>query len=124
MILIHVGTNDASAGASTEEFIGAYDTILWQMRKYNPDIRIMLSKLIAIDHRRYGQAVANRIKDYNTALGEWAKQKNESRSPISVVDVYSGFQYQSMTRDGKHPNEEGDKFIAERYFNAIQQACI
>jgi lysophospholipase L1-like esterase len=122
VVLMHVGTNDASAGASNREFLQAYETLLCQMRTHNPNIRIVLSKLIGIDHTRYGQGVADRIRSYNTVMGEWAKKETEPHSHITLVDVYSGFDYQTMTRDGKHPNEAGDQFMAERYLTAIQHA--
>ncbi|KAF2675689.1 carbohydrate esterase family 3 protein, partial [Lentithecium fluviatile CBS 122367] len=62
------------------------------------------------------------IRSYNTAMGKWAEGKTTARSPIILVDVNLGFNCTTMTRDGKHPNEAGDQFMAERYFDAIQRA--
>ncbi|KAF2653040.1 carbohydrate esterase family 3 protein [Lophiostoma macrostomum CBS 122681] len=122
LVLLHIGTNDATAGTSSDDLMRAYDTLLDQMRKENPNIRLVLSKLIGINPDQYGQGAAGRIHAYNDAMSEWVTKKTETRSPVTLVDVYSGFEYQTMTKDGKHPNEAGDQFMAERYFPAIQHA--
>ena len=122
VVLLHVGTNDAVAGTSSDGLLQAYDTLLGEMRTENPGIQLMLSQLIPIDPARYSQGAADRIRSYNGAMSEWAEKKNKTDSPVTVVDAYAGFDFQTMTRDGKHPNEAGDAFLAERYAPAIRRA--
>lgn len=55
-----------------------------------------------------------KIKSLNAAIPAWAAAQNTSASPIYIADCNTGYNGQSMLRDGVHPNAAGDKLIAER----------
>merc|ERR1712187_318859 len=46
-----------------------------------------------------------------------------SMTNIHVVDLADGFQ-NSMFYDGIHPNADGEKFMADRWFPAVVDSCI
>lgn len=121
---MHVGTNDATANISTAKVFAAYDTLVGQMRAANPSGTLIVSKLIPIDPNLFGQFVADKIVDYNYAMEGWVKRTTTAQSPIVLVDMFTGFDYKSMTREGEHPNEQGDVFMADRFFPALKDAMV
>lgn len=148
MILMHVGTNDVIARIATADIIKAYGTLLGQMRASNPDMvlvvscpllpsfsflyscwlesvlmRGQLSKLIPIDPKVAGQAVSDDVGKLNTAMEEFVRSNTQQQSPIVLVDM-TGFDTKTMTKEGEHPNEAGDKFMADRYFSTVKDALV
>ncbi|KAF9739559.1 hypothetical protein PMIN06_006946 [Paraphaeosphaeria minitans] len=124
MIIMHVGTNDAAANISTAKVFSAYDKLVRQMRAANPRTALVASKLIPIDPERFGRAVADRINDYNYAMEGWVKRTTTAQSPIVLVDLHAGFDYKTMTREGEHPNEKGDVFMAGKLFPAVKDQLV
>ena len=124
IILMHVGTNDATANLTAAKVFAAYDTLVGQMRAANPRNVLIVSKLIPIKPDLFGQFAVDRINDYNYAMEGWVKRTTTAQSPIVLVDCFTGFDYQSMTREGQHPNEKGDVFMAERFFPAVKDALV
>lgn len=43
IVNIHLGTNDISAGTTTEDILAAYDTILSTLRAANPKVKVIVS---------------------------------------------------------------------------------
>ncbi|KAJ4301430.1 hypothetical protein N0V90_003522 [Kalmusia sp. IMI 367209] len=124
VIVMHVGTNDAVANISTSKLIAAYDTLLGQMRASNSKTTLIVSKLIPIDPTLFGQEVADRIKDYNNAMEGWSQRSNTADSAVILVDMYTGFDYKTMTREGEHPNEKGDVFMADKFFPVVRDQLV
>lgn len=124
LIIMHVGTNDATANISTAKVFSAYDKLISQMRAANPRTTLIASKLIPIDPSLFGQPVADKVKDYNDAMEGWAKRTTTARSRIVVVDLNTGFDYKTMTREGEHPNEKGDVFMAEKLYPVVKDQLV
>ena len=47
-----------------------------------------------------------------------AESKTTSKSEVIAIDMYTGFN-DSLLADDVHYNEDGAKFIAERYFDVL-----
>ena len=124
IILMHVGTNDAVANIASADVIAAYDVLLGQMRASNPRNVLLVSKLIPIDPRLFGQGVSDRIVEYNGAMEGWVERVSTGRSPVVLVDMFTGFDVGSMTREGEHPNEKGDVFFAEKFFPVLKDLLV
>ncbi|KAF2451499.1 carbohydrate esterase family 3 protein [Karstenula rhodostoma CBS 690.94] len=124
MIIMHVGTNDAAANVSTANVFSAYDKLIGQMRTANPRTSLIASKLIPIDPSLFGQSVADKVNDYNYAMEGWVKRTTTAQSPIVLVDLNTGFDYKTMTREGEHPNEKGDVFMAEKLFPKVKDQLV
>lgn len=124
MIIMHVGTNDATANISTAKVFSAYDKLVGQMRSANPRTTLIASKLIPIDPNLFGQFVADKVNDYNYAMEGWVKRTTTAQSPIVLVDLNTGFDYKTMTREGEHPNEKGDVFMAEKLFPTVKDQLV
>ena len=121
---MHVGTNDAVANISSANVIAAYDKLLGQMRDSNPRTTLIVSKLIPIDPKLFGQAVSDKIVEYNGAMDGWVKKVNTAASPVVLVDMFTGFDVATMTREGEHPNEKGNVFFAEKFFPVLKDEMV
>ena len=124
MIIMHVGTNDAAANISTANVISAYDKLVGQMRAANPRTTLIASKLIPIDPSLFGQFVADKVNDYNSAMEGWVRRTTTTQSPIVLADLNTGFNYTTMTKEGEHPNEKGDVFMARKLFPIVKDQLV
>jgi lysophospholipase L1-like esterase len=62
---------------------------------------------------------AQRVVNFNNALPAWARNKTTTASPITVVDLWTGFSTSTDTYDGVHPNENGNAKIAAAYYQSV-----
>ena len=61
-----------------------------------------------------------RWQAFNAELAVLTQSKNTARSPLNVVDHFSGFDEASdLINDRVHPNAAGEEKIAQRWFEAI-----
>lgn len=124
MVIMHVGTNDAVQHKTVDDILKAYDTLLGQMRASNPKITLVLSKLIPMDPNKNGPEASDLIKSYNTAMEGWTSKNSKPSSSIILVDNFTGFDVAKMTKEGMHPNEAGDKFMAAHFFDKMKDALV
>ncbi|SPO06759.1 related to acetylxylan esterase [Cephalotrichum gorgonifer] len=108
IVNIHLGTNDISAGTSTSDIIGAIYTILLALRAENPNVAVIVDKIIPNpSHVEQTQAL-------NAAIPVFVRTYTSEQSPMFTGDVSqeAGYKVEYNKADGVHPNDEGDKFIA------------
>lgn len=111
--LIHLGTNDIFQKQSNTSTINEIEQIIDALRRTNPKIKILLAKLIPSTY------MATKIQNFNSLIPSLARQKNTSKSPVIVVDQSTGFNAMSDTWDGTHPNESGEKKMANKWYKAL-----
>lgn len=121
VVLMHFGTNDIWAAYPTAKILDAYSTLVEQMRAANPAMKIIVAQIIPMEPSNCAGCAA-RVKDLNAAIPAWAASKNTARSPITVVDQWTGFVASTDTTDGVHPNTSGDTKIANRWYPALAAA--
>ncbi|CAI6332542.1 unnamed protein product [Periconia digitata] len=117
IIMIHLGTNDVITKTSIPDIIKAYDTLLSQMKASNPAMKVIVSLLIPIDPKLFGQGATDGIISLNAALRDWI-----SKNKLLQVDNYTGFDYVTMTTEGEHPNEKGSVFMADHFYPVVKKA--
>ena len=115
--VIHLGTNDIASHYSVSDTIKAYDTLLGEMKKSNAAMKVIVSLLIPIDTKLFGQDISDGITALNTALRDWVKKNS-----LILVDNNTGFDYATMTTEGEHPNEKGSVFMAELFYPVVKNA--
>ncbi|GGX02420.1 hypothetical protein GCM10010297_25280 [Streptomyces malachitofuscus] len=118
IVVMHFGTNDVWSGLSPDRILAAYDRLVAQMRESNPDMRVLVARLIPMNPASCA-ACAQRVVDFNARVPGWAAAASTSRSPVTVVDQWTGFETATDTYDGVHPNAAGDEKIAARWFPAL-----
>ncbi len=118
IVLIHLGTNDVFADQTTESTLGELREIIRLLRSDIPTITVLWAQLLpTVDAE-----TARRIADLNSAVRDLVEALRSAESPIHIVDLNSGFDADALTYDGVHPNERGETWMAERWFEAIQDA--
>ncbi|KAK8091489.1 carbohydrate esterase family 3 protein [Apiospora hydei] len=106
-----LGTNDVNIGKrNVQAILDAYTTILTTTRGANPNVKVIIDKLIPTS---WSDAT---IESVNSAIPAWASQHSTSASPITVADCSraAGFTNAMLQQDGVHPNDLGDQFIAQQ----------
>ncbi|WP_067970893.1 SGNH/GDSL hydrolase family protein [Nocardiopsis trehalosi] len=119
MVLMHFGTNDVWNAVPTADILDAYTTLVAQMRASDPGMRIAVAQIIPMDPERSCAACGSRVAELNAAIPAWAATQSTPRSPVVVVDQWTGFDTATDTYDGVHPDADGDRKIADRWFPEV-----
>jgi hypothetical protein len=115
--LIHLGTNDAFNRHSNESSVEELEKVIRILREDNPRITILLAKVIPTA-RKPGDAEA--VESLNEAIPEVVENMSTDKSPVILVDHFTGFDAEEHTYDGVHPNAAGEEIMAQRWFEAIE----
>ncbi|MEU3166530.1 cellulose binding domain-containing protein [Streptosporangium sp. NPDC006930] len=118
IVMMHFGTNDVWSNRPTATILSAYGKLVDQMRASNPDMKVLVAQIIPMNPGTCGEC-AQRVTALNAAIPGWAASKTTARSPVIVVDQWTGFTTGYDTYDGVHPNASGDQKIADRWFPAL-----
>jgi lysophospholipase L1-like esterase len=119
--MMHLGTNDVWNNHSPLEITTAFSKLVDQMRASKPTMKILAAKIIPMNPSNCADC-GQRVVALNSAIGVWAANKSSASSPIMVVDAWTGFDTGSMTGDGVHPNDTGNKKLAETWFQPLSNA--
>lgn len=130
-----LGTNDINQGRTTDAIIESYTEMVLLMRASNSRMRIIVSvapldissaliaaqqvdKVTPLSTSRNPAVIA-----LNDQIPDWAANMTTSESPIQIADCSAdaGFT-RGMLRDGVHPNDKGDQFIAAQVGPLVLQA--
>lgn len=118
IVVMHFGTNDVWSSVSPDRILAAYTKLVGQMRESNPDMRVLVARIIPMNPSTCA-ACAQRVVDFNARIPAWAAATSTDRSPVTVVDQWTGFDTATDTYDGVHPNDAGNEKIAARWFPAL-----
>ncbi|WP_328416657.1 GDSL-type esterase/lipase family protein [Streptomyces violaceus] len=118
IVVMHFGTNDVWSSIAPDRILAAYTKLVSQMRASDPDMRILVAQLIPMNPSSCA-ACAQRVVDFNARIPAWARATSTDRSPVTVVDQWTGFSTAGDTYDGVHPNASGDDKIAARWYPAL-----
>lgn len=121
VVMMHLGTNDVWSNRSPAEITTAFSKLVDQMRASKATMKILVAKIIPMNPSGCSEC-GQRVIALNTAIESWAVSKNSSSSTIKVVDVWTGFNTATMTGDGVHPNDAGNKKLAESWYQAVANA--
>jgi lysophospholipase L1-like esterase len=106
VVLLMLGTNDYSDPDATAAGTAAQlKQIVDEIHAVNADVEIF----VAIIPRTNKE-----MADYDAAL--------QTMPDVTYVDQFSGFDPETMTDDGVHPNDIGSQLIADVYYAALQSA--
>lgn len=113
IVLLHAGTNDTRQGETISSTVGELGKIIDEIRTVNPQVIILFAQLVGGDSN-------SRIASLNMEIAKLAAQKNTSQSRIILVNQSTGFNTQTDTYDGIHPNSAGEQKIAGKWFEALK----
>jgi len=118
IVLMHFGTNDVWSARDTATILAAYSKLVDQMRADNPNMKILVAKIIPLNPGGCADC-PNRAIALNNAIPGWASGKTTTQSPIVVVDQWTGFNTATDTGDGVHPNDSGIQKMSDRWYPAL-----
>jgi lysophospholipase L1-like esterase len=121
IVVMHFGTNDVWSNISPDTILAAYTKLVQQMRASNPGMKILVAQLIPMNPSGC-TGCAQRVVALNARIPGWARATSTSRSPVTVVDQWTGFNTASDTYDGVHPSASGNEKIAARWYPALTTA--
>lgn len=124
---IHIGTNNVWNGISDADAMGlvhgdkgSFKASINSLRARNSNVRIVIAQIIN------GLGTSNMpsgIATLNKYIAE-ASRYSTTSSPVYVVDLYSGFDYNTMTGDKVHPNRSGMKWMADRIYPVLKPLIL
>eukprot|EP00727_Mastigamoeba_balamuthi_P001539 m51a1_g11382 putative xylanase (249) ;mRNA; r:3489-4466 len=119
VVVVMLGTNDAYAGYSEQAFREAYATLVAELRALVPSPQVLLCVPPPL-YRRQGERATVINERFPVVVPQIAKA-----SGAGVVDVFNALGGRDLGRqqlfsDGLHPNEEGNKVIAQTVFEALR----
>ncbi|MEO6270143.1 MAG: GDSL-type esterase/lipase family protein [Lautropia sp.] len=118
--LVHLGTNDINQ----QNQIGGQirtdlDALISTLRSANPAIRIVLAQVIPMSSGT--PAKDAQVPVLNSEIASLAFARSTGASPVTVVDQFTGFD--STDRyDGFHPDDSGERKIADKWLPALKSA--
>jgi|JFJP01.1.fsa_nt_gi hypothetical protein len=127
IVLMELGTNEVFQCVNPSKAIEDFSVIVDKLRTKNSSVKILIALIPPLGRRwsdkklcgtetNYGQSVLL----FNKAIQEFAKNKATVLSPIIVVDQFSGINPDLLMYDDIHPNAEGEKIMARRWFEALK----
>ena len=116
VVLIHLGSNDVFDEQSAESTTDEIESIIDLLRDDRKDVAVLLAKIIPT----YSDSANERIEALNNRLDELGSLMDSLESPVSVVDHNTWFDADEDTYDGVHPNDEGERKMASKWFEAIE----
>ncbi|MBB5801050.1 lysophospholipase L1-like esterase [Saccharothrix ecbatanensis] len=115
VVLMHLGTNDMWGNfRPIDAVIAAYSKLIDQMRADNPNVKILMAKIIPMHCPECTHVVA-----LNNAIPSLVTSKTTAQSPITLVDQWTGFDIAVDTYDGVHPNDAGVRKMADRWYPSL-----
>ena len=114
IILLHIGTNDAT-NFTAAQMQSDLRTLLDKIFAGAPNALVVLARIIPI-----GYDVNNAVvRAYNQALPGIVQESAAAGKHIQLVDMNTGFGAGMFVSDNLHPNTNGYKLMAERWYAAI-----
>jgi lysophospholipase L1-like esterase len=62
--------------------------------------------------------------ELNEGIAALARASSTAASPVITVDHSTGFEAEAMTRDGTHPNDQGERHMADRWYTVLRPVLI
>ena len=114
IVLMHLGHNDLFWNQGIRETREELRTIIEELRRTNPAVLVLLAQIIP-----GSPPELDPVRDLNTEIAMLADSLTSPKSPVIVVDQWTGFDPAVDTYDGTHPNEVGERKIAYRWYEAL-----
>ncbi len=117
--LVLIGTNDVLHQTPMATRFENMNALVKTLRARNSNIVVFVGKLPPTGDSKRNQASG--LIEFNNRLPSWASGISTSASPVRVVDLYSGYDGKADNQAPRyiHPDESGEKKIANRWYAAI-----
>jgi len=128
IVLVELGTNDVFQCRKAADVIANFTQLLQVLRNSNSSVKIFIAQIPPLGEqwapkKLCGDSVMydTRIRELNKAILAFTKQNTTLQSPVIAVDQFTGVNPKTDMYDDIHPNDIGEKRMAERWFVAIKK---
>ncbi|MEU4237547.1 cellulose binding domain-containing protein [Actinoplanes sp. NPDC026619] len=122
VVLMHLGTNDMWGGyIPLADKLTAFTKLVGQMRAQNPAIKIVVAQIIPMSAAACTTCPAD-VVALDNAIPAWAAGLSTTQSPITVADLWSGYDAVADNVDGVHPNDTGFQKMSDAWYPALAKA--
>ena len=119
VVMMELGTNDVWNNIAPATILASFGHLVDEMRANNPNVRVMVAQITPLNPSGCTDC-PQRVINFNAAIPAWAAAKSTTQSPITVVDVWTGFDDAADTADGVHPNSTtGIQKVAASWYPAV-----
>lgn len=117
------GGNDALQNLPYNEVLININSIIDTLQNLNPNITIVIEKLAPAKSSIMTNELTNYLEQLHTDITIIALEKTTEFSKVITVDMYTGFS-DNLLADDVHYNEEGAEFIANKYYDKIEELLL
>jgi hypothetical protein len=123
IVVIHLGINNYHHYANSNNIDVVRQVAIIQLgqiidviRAVNPNTVFFVAEVIPSKLAVSGNLLLSftAIAQFNTDIINTIGAKGTSQSPVYIVDMFSGFNWDTMSDDGVHPNQLGAQLMADR----------
>ena len=126
IVLMELGTNEVFQCLGAEKILDDMSLIIEKIRQKNKTVKILIAQIPPLGEQWAAKKLcgtdtsyAEAIKIFNTSIVKFAQNNSTSRSSVIVVDQFTGVDPSKDMYDDIHPNTNGEKKMAERWFKAL-----
>ncbi|MGH2565850.1 MAG: SGNH/GDSL hydrolase family protein, partial [Ginsengibacter sp.] len=127
IVLMELGTNDVFQCRKVKDMIKDLSTIIELLRKKNNNVKIFVAQIPPLGPQWSEKKLCNNdtayaqvIMELNKAIASFTNKDSTPQSPVIAVDQFTGIDPKTDMFDDIHPNEKGEKIMAERWFEKIK----
>ncbi|MEJ2710010.1 MAG: putative Ig domain-containing protein [Anaerolineales bacterium] len=122
VILLHIGTNDISAGQPPAEIVTEVSQTLDRINQYGVDYDKIVTLILAriINRGDNNNQLIQNTTTFNNLLQSMVDGRSDSNMEIFVVDMESALDYPADIDDNVHPNATGYQKMAAVWFDALK----
>ena len=110
--------NDALEELSYTQAVSNINDIIDVIQEFNPNTTIIIEQMAPARSDIMTPELTGFLEQMKKDILTIAESKTTSKSEVIAIDMYTGFN-DSLLADDVHYNEDGAKFIAERYFDVL-----
>ena len=110
--------NDALEELSYTQALSNINDIIDVIQEFNPNTTIIIEQMAPARSDIMTPELTSFLEQMKKDILTIAEIKTTSKSKVIAIDMYTGFN-DSLLADDVHYNEDGAKFIAERYFDVL-----
>lgn len=120
IVLIHLGTNDLNEGQPVEDTVTELVRVIDALRTVRPRVAVLVAQILPCDPERAIVCKPAEYDLYRQAVAKQAAGLDRPDARVIAVDHFTFIDPKFDLADGLHPNDAGDRKMAERWFEAIR----
>lgn len=120
-MLIELGFNDLAFYTSPSATLANAKALINDARSVDPGIKVLIANVITRVPLPEFPDLNTTIQTYNSDLAGAAPGWSTAQSPVHIADISSGYNANTMSYDGLHPNWQGEYEIGDAFATALAQ---